>query len=216
MPVLDEANFSRRRNGSTSIPSTSMGSSVPNGVIKTIAAPLVDLLDLGGGEEPPPPNTNSMMTGENFLQDLLDVGMSPSSSQPEIQQHKLHLLIPYQKSIFAVGMICCEEEGRLKEKPIILQSRVEHSGGQHVCLDLQKLDQFSFFPGHVAGIEGHNPSGHNLIAKNIVDYVPLSVPDDENIPQKKRQAMDENNKPADLSDITSDLSLVCKACSSIY
>lgn len=59
-----------------------MGSSVPNGVIKTTAAPLVDLLDLGGGEEPPPPNTNSMMTGDNFLQDLLDVGMSPSSSQP--------------------------------------------------------------------------------------------------------------------------------------
>ena len=59
-----------------------MGSSVPNGVIKTTSAPLVDLLDLGGGEEPPPPNTNSMMTGDNFLQDLLDVGMSPSSSQP--------------------------------------------------------------------------------------------------------------------------------------
>ncbi|CAI9302627.1 unnamed protein product [Lactuca saligna] len=82
MPVLDEANFSRRRNGYTSIPSTSMGSSVPNGVIKTTAAPLVDLLDLGGGEEPPPPNTNNMMAGDNFLQDLLDVGMSPSSSQP--------------------------------------------------------------------------------------------------------------------------------------
>ncbi|CAI9301362.1 unnamed protein product [Lactuca saligna] len=29
---------------------------------------------------------------------------------------------------------------RLKEKPIMLQSSVEHSGGQRVCLDLQKLD----------------------------------------------------------------------------
>lgn len=28
-----------------------------------------------------------------------------------------------QRSLFAVGMICCEEEGRLKEKPILLQSR---------------------------------------------------------------------------------------------
>ncbi|CAL5433535.1 unnamed protein product [Camellia sinensis] len=27
-----------------------------------------------------------------------------------------------QKSVFAVGMICCEEEGRLKEKPVLLQS----------------------------------------------------------------------------------------------
>lgn len=29
-----------------------------------------------------------------------------------------------QKSVFAVGMICCEEEGRLKEKHVLLQSRL--------------------------------------------------------------------------------------------
>ncbi|CAI9269332.1 unnamed protein product [Lactuca saligna] len=40
-------------------------------------------------------------------------------------------------------------EMRLKEKPIMLQSSVEHSGGQRVCLDLQKLDWFSLFPGHL-------------------------------------------------------------------
>ncbi|XP_028104788.1 DNA polymerase alpha subunit B-like [Camellia sinensis] len=69
-----------------------------------------------------------------------------------------------QKSVFAVGMICCEEEGHLKEKPVLLQSSVEHSGGQRVRLDLQKLSQFSIFPGQVVGVEGHNPSGHCLTA----------------------------------------------------
>ncbi|GKD15499.1 DNA polymerase alpha subunit B [Tanacetum coccineum] len=113
-----------------------------------------------------------------------------------------------QKSIFAVGMICCEEEGRLKEKPIMLQSSVEHSGGQRVRLDLQKLDQFSIFPGQVVGVEGHNPSGHYLIATKIVDYVPLSVPDDEDSRQTKRIALDPDNQLADTSDITSDLSLI--------
>ncbi|PWA36219.1 DNA polymerase alpha 2 [Artemisia annua] len=113
-----------------------------------------------------------------------------------------------QKSIFAVGMICCEEEGRLKEKPIMLQSSVEHSGGQRVRLDLQKLDQFSIFPGQVVGVEGHNPSGHYLIATKIVDYVPLSVPDDEDSRETKRIALDPDNQLADPSDITSDLSLI--------
>ncbi|XP_071696049.1 uncharacterized protein [Rutidosis leptorrhynchoides] len=114
-----------------------------------------------------------------------------------------------QKSIFAVGMICCEEEGRLKEKPIMLQSSVEHSGGQRVRLDLQKLDQFSIFPGQVVGVEGHNPSGHYLIATKIVDYVPLSVSDDDDkLHQTKRQALDRANQPADPSDILSDLSLI--------
>nr|KAJ0209245.1 hypothetical protein LSAT_V11C400180730 [Lactuca sativa] len=72
-----------------------------------------------------------------------------------------------EKSIFAVGMVCCEEE---------LQSSVEHSGGQRVRLDLQKLDQFSLFPSQVAGIEGHNPSGHYLIATKfgIVEVVMTS------------------------------------------
>ncbi|KAI3728383.1 hypothetical protein L6452_17017 [Arctium lappa] len=113
-----------------------------------------------------------------------------------------------QKSIFAVGMICCEEEGRLKEKPIMLQSSVEHSGGQRVRLDLQKLGQFSLFPGQVVGVEGHNPSGHYLIATKIVDYVPLPVSVDDNFRQTKRQAVDQDNQPADSSDIPSDLSLI--------
>ncbi|KAL8254299.1 hypothetical protein R6Q59_032520 [Mikania micrantha] len=113
-----------------------------------------------------------------------------------------------QKTIFAVGMICCEEEGRLKEKPIMLQSSVEHSGGQRVRLELQKLEQFSIFPGQVVGVEGHNPSGHCLIATKIVDHVPLSVPDDDNLRQTKRQAVDQDNQPADPSDISSDLSLI--------
>ncbi|KAL8552556.1 hypothetical protein ACS0TY_001301 [Phlomoides rotata] len=91
-----------------------------------------------------------------------------------------------QKSIFAVGMICCEEEGRLKEKPVLLQSSVEHSGGQRVRLDLQKLKQFSIFPGQAVGVEGHNPSGHCLIASNIIDYVSLSDTTSEQNPSKRR------------------------------
>ncbi|KAL7615238.1 hypothetical protein Lser_V15G06472 [Lactuca serriola] len=134
----------------------------------------------------------------SFVAAVVKIVKSVSTGPPQLGKYDMDVIYEEpvdpsvaSQSIFAVGMICCEEEGRLKEKPTIPQSRVEHSGGHRV-----------------AGIEGHNPSGHYLIAAKIVDYVPLSVPDDENIPQKKRQAMDENNKPADLSDITSDLSLI--------
>lgn len=143
----------------------------------------------------------------NYLEDKI-MKYSKAMVASQLYEEPVDPSVASQKSIFAVGMICCEEEGRLKEKPIMLQSSVEHSGGQRVRLDLQKLDQFSLFPGQVVGIEGHNPSGHYLIATKIVDNVPLSVPDDENIRQKKRQAVDEDNKPAGLSDITSDLSLI--------
>ncbi|KZV39969.1 DNA polymerase alpha subunit B-like [Dorcoceras hygrometricum] len=118
--------------------------------------------------------------------------------------------IASQKSIFAVGMICCEEEGRLKEKPVLLQSSVEHSGGQRVRLDFQKLNQFSVFPGQVVGVEGLNPSGHCLIASKIIDYVPLSVDSSDDHPSK-RQAMDQNLQMTNLSLDVPELSLIVAA-----
>ncbi|XAR64436.1 DNA-directed DNA polymerase [Bertholletia excelsa] len=116
-----------------------------------------------------------------------------------------------QKSLFAVGMICCEEEGRLKEKPILLQSSVEHSGGQRVRLDLQKLNQFSIFPGQIVGVEGHNPSGHCLIASKIIDYIPFSVSNDENLHPAKKQALNQEFQLIDPSHVQPELSMIIAA-----
>ncbi|KAG5521921.1 hypothetical protein RHGRI_034217 [Rhododendron griersonianum] len=115
-----------------------------------------------------------------------------------------------QESVFAVGMICCDEEGRLKEKPVLLQSSVEHSGGQRVRLDLQKLSQFSIFPGQVVGVEGHNPSGHCLIASKVIDYVPMSVPSDEYLHPTKKQAVDQEFQFTDPS-MLGELSMILAA-----
>ncbi|XP_062157586.1 uncharacterized protein LOC133865235 [Alnus glutinosa] len=113
-----------------------------------------------------------------------------------------------QKSIFTVGMICCDGEGYLNEKSALLQSSVEHSGGQRVRLELQKLNQFSVFPGQVVGVEGHNPSGHCLIASKLVDSVPLSATADVNLPPAKKQALDQEVQPADLSPTQAELSVI--------
>lgn len=80
MPVLDEATFSGRRAGSLpATVSTSSGTSLnlPNGVAKLAAAPLVDLLDLSSDDAPVPSSS-----GNDFLQDLLGVDVSPASVQP--------------------------------------------------------------------------------------------------------------------------------------
>ncbi|KAL5717740.1 hypothetical protein ACHQM5_010709 [Ranunculus cassubicifolius] len=113
-----------------------------------------------------------------------------------------------QKSLFSVGMICCDGEGRLNEKSVVLQGSVEHSGGQNVRLDLQKLTQYSFFPGQVVGIEGHNPSGHYLIPSKVVDSIPLSAPPDVELPPSKKQAMDQEFQPDHTSSTTETLSLI--------
>ncbi|KAK2636699.1 hypothetical protein Ddye_031491 [Dipteronia dyeriana] len=104
-----------------------------------------------------------------------------------------------QRSVFAVGMISCDGEGHLNDKSVLLQSSVARSGGQRVRLDLHKLDQFSFFPGQVVGIEGYNPSGHCLIASKVVDSVPLPVSTDVNAHPIKKQALDQDVLSTDLT-----------------
>ncbi|MQL85397.1 hypothetical protein Taro_017917 [Colocasia esculenta] len=97
-----------------------------------------------------------------------------------------------QKSIFAVGMVCSDGEGRLSENSVLLQGSVEHSGGQRVRLDLQKLVEFSLFPGQVIVVEGQNPSGHCLIASKVTDSLPLSI--HSSVPSAKRQAIGQEDQ----------------------
>ncbi|KAL0364286.1 UNVERIFIED_CONTAM: hypothetical protein Sangu_0526200 [Sesamum angustifolium] len=59
----------------------------------------------------------------------------------------------------------------------------------------------------VVGVEGHNPSGHCLIASKIIDYVPLSVTSSEQHPSK-RQAMDHSLQLTNPSHDTSEVSLI--------
>ncbi|KAF9620472.1 hypothetical protein IFM89_013089 [Coptis chinensis] len=116
-----------------------------------------------------------------------------------------------QKSAFSVGMISCDGEGRLNEKSILLQGSVEQSGGQRVRLDLQKLTQYSFFPGQVVGVEGHNPCGHCLVASKVFDSFPFSVSPDVEFPPAKKQAMDHEFQPDSPSSTPEKLSLVIAA-----
>lgn len=95
-----------------------------------------------------------------------------------------------EKSIFTVGMICCDGEGHLNEKSTLLQSSAEHSGGQRVRIELQNVSQYSIFPGQVVGIMGHNPSGHCFIASKLMDSIPLSVAADEDLHPAKKPALD--------------------------
>ncbi|WOL05156.1 DNA polymerase alpha subunit B [Canna indica] len=111
-----------------------------------------------------------------------------------------------QNNIFAVGMVCCDGEGRLNEKSILLQGSSMQSGGQRVRVDLQKLAYFSLFPGQMIGVEGHNPSGHCLIASKVVDYLPNSL--DPDFPLAKKLAMDQDHQPCSSTNKSQSLSLL--------
>eukprot|EP01018_Ginkgo_biloba_P022864 Gb_31734 [translate_table: standard] len=125
-----------------------------------------------------------------------------------------HVALASQESVFVVGLVCCDGEGHLNDKSILLEGSVEYSGGQRVRLDLHKLVQFSFFPGQVIGVEGHNPSGHCLVASRVVDSFPLLNPleiHDQDAPSAKRLALDQTSEKVSLPITPKAISVVIAA-----
>ncbi|CAM6127178.1 unnamed protein product [Calypogeia fissa] len=86
-----------------------------------------------------------------------------------------NVAVAAQEQITVVGRICCDGEGHLNDKSVLLEGSVEYSGGQRVRLDLRNIPQFSMFPGQVLGIEGQNPSGYCLVASRLIDAIPLTA-----------------------------------------
>lgn len=66
------------------------------------------------------------------------------------------------------------------------------------------------------GVEGHNPSGHCLIATKVIDYLPSSLDDD--LPPAKKLAMDQDYQPTSSNDsrVLSLVCIPCTLCSELY
>uniref|UniRef100_A0A165YAE5 DNA polymerase alpha subunit B n=1 Tax=Daucus carota subsp. sativus TaxID=79200 RepID=A0A165YAE5_DAUCS len=103
---------------------------------------------------------------------------------------------------------------RIEDKFNFLENRImKHakafvaSGIYEEPVDPTVASQKSLFAiGMVIGIKGDNPSGHCLIASEIIDHVPLLDSNDENSQPSKKQALDKDLIQTDLSHAQSEIS----------
>ena len=51
-----------------------------------------------------------------------------------------------------VGRICCDSNGKLNAKSVLLEGSRETSAGRHIPVDLTNLPQYSLFPGQVTSV----------------------------------------------------------------
>ncbi|KDR20724.1 DNA polymerase alpha subunit B isoform X2 [Zootermopsis nevadensis] len=80
--------------------------------------------------------------------------------------------LPHQSQFVGVGRVCCDSNGRLNAKSIVLES----FAGKSVPMDLSQVENFSLFPGQIIVVEGENPLGSKLCAKQIYSDASLPFP----------------------------------------
>jgi DNA polymerase alpha subunit B len=93
-------------------------------------------------------------------------------------------MVLLQNQFVGVGRVCCDSNGRLNAKSLILES----FSGKTVPMDVSQVENFSLFPGQVIVVEGENPLGNMLSAKQI--YTDASLP----LPPKPSLSAAENGK----------------------
>jgi DNA polymerase alpha subunit B len=93
-------------------------------------------------------------------------------------------IVLLQSQFVGVGRVCCDSMGRLNAKSLVLES----FAGKTVPLDISQVENFSLFPGQVIVVEGDNPLGSKLSAKQI--YSDASLP----LPPKPSLSTEENGK----------------------
>ena len=85
--------------------------------------------------------------------------------------------IPSQDYVWVCGRICCESaEGKINSSSVLLEGSKRDSAGRRVRLDLKDMPHYSLFPGQVVLVEGINPSGRVMVARRIIEGVPLPLP----------------------------------------
>lgn len=74
------------------------------------------------------------------------------------------------------------EEGRLNAQSALLEGSIKTSMGSRVRLDLTSCSEYRLFPGQVVAVKGTNPSGHCVVASEVVAGLPLPM---ESIPMEQ-------------------------------
>ena len=78
-----------------------------------------------------------------------------------------HVALPVQEEVTVVGRVCCDSNGKLNAKSVVLEGSRDTSAGRHIPVDLSGVPNYSLFPGQVVAMNGSNTTGNKFIATKI-------------------------------------------------
>ncbi|KAL4238917.1 DNA polymerase alpha subunit B [Mactra antiquata] len=90
-----------------------------------------------------------------------------------------HISLPTQEEVTVVGRVCCDSDGKLNAKSVVLEGSIDSSSGKTIPVDLSQLKEYALFPGQVVAMTGHNSTGQKFIANKLYESVNLPLPNVE-------------------------------------
>uniref|UniRef100_S4RAM7 DNA polymerase alpha subunit B n=1 Tax=Petromyzon marinus TaxID=7757 RepID=S4RAM7_PETMA len=112
---------------------------------------------------------------EVFSQQIEDLGQQLQAhyNVEELTSVSGDCAVVTQSTVTVVGRVCCDCNGKLNAKSVLLQGDLDISAGLATPLDLSQIPEFSLFPGQVAMLDGLNPTGKKFVASKLYEAVPL-------------------------------------------
>jgi DNA polymerase alpha subunit B len=85
--------------------------------------------------------------------------------------------IPSNDEVWVCGRVINEaDEGRLNKTSILIEGSRQSSQGRTTALDLSECPSFAVFPGQIIMVKGNDPSGRKMVAKQVIEGIPLPLP----------------------------------------
>ena len=84
----------------------------------------------------------------SVLDDMIEDMADQLKKTHEIEEFS-HVALPTQEEVTVVGRICCDSNGKLNAKSVLLEGSVDMSAGKTIPVDLTQLKEFALFPGQV-------------------------------------------------------------------
>ncbi|XP_064602750.1 DNA polymerase alpha subunit B-like [Liolophura sinensis] len=88
-----------------------------------------------------------------------------------------HVALPVQDEVTVCGRICCDSQGKLNAKSVVLEGSRETSAGRCIPIDLSELKEYSLFPGQVVAFDGINITGQKFVTRKLHKGVPPPQPE---------------------------------------
>ncbi|XP_053377619.1 DNA polymerase alpha subunit B-like isoform X1 [Mercenaria mercenaria] len=89
----------------------------------------------------------------------------------------MHVALPTQEEVTVAGRICCDSNGKLNPKSVVLEGSIDTSSGKTIPVDLSQLKEYALFPGQLVAMAGHNSTGQKFVASKLFESVSLPLPE---------------------------------------